>query len=346
VQFATGGGGVGLPTVAITSPSEGASIDGLVSLSATASDPQGISAVDFLVDGFQVGSDSSSPFAVTWDTDQVVDGQHTITARATDAGSAQKCAGISVTTGHPEIQGDWVGAYGSAGFVLGAWNGTSDVAVLPGASMTLLQGDRYLSGPNAEARSVENAAQTERRQAVLWDDVQVRLRLDFPAGFSGPLDIYAVDYDTSGRRQTVTVDDGSGPVSRAISTSFSQGAWIHFMINVAPGGAATITAARTAGANAVLSGIFLGPAGPPPAGGPSPTPTPVPSPTSTSTPVPTPTGPPPPVDQPGAQGDWVGSYGSAGYVLAGWNGSTDLAVLPDASLTMLQGDRYLYGVLG
>ena len=170
----------------------------------------------------------------------------------------------------PGAQGDWVGAYGSAGYVLGAWNGTSDLAVLPGASLTLLQGDRFLYGPNGEARSVENATETERRQAVVWDDVQVRLRLDFPSGFSGPLDVYAVDYDTTGRRQTVTVDDGSGPVSRAITTSFSQGAWIHYTVNVAPGGSVSIVAARTAGANAVISGVFLVRPGHPPVAAPVP----------------------------------------------------------------------------
>ena len=94
VQFATGGGGVGLPNVVLTSPVDGAQIDGLAALTATASDPQGITSVDFLVDGVQVGSDSSSPYAVTWDTDQVVDGPHTITARATDGGSARRASAI------------------------------------------------------------------------------------------------------------------------------------------------------------------------------------------------------------------------------------------------------------
>ena len=79
----------------------------------------------------------------------------------------------------------------------------------------------------------------------------------------------------------MTVDDGSGPVSRAITTSFSQGAWIHYTVNVAPGGSVSIVAARTAGANAVISGVFLGPAGPPASGGPSPTPTPTPTPAPT-----------------------------------------------------------------
>ena len=82
---------------------------GVVMLTATASDAQGITSVDFLVDGVQVGSDSSSPYSISWDSGSVADGQHTMTARATDGSSMQRCVGASVTTGHPEIQGDWVG---------------------------------------------------------------------------------------------------------------------------------------------------------------------------------------------------------------------------------------------
>jgi len=62
----------------------------------------------------------------------------------------------------------------------------------------------------------------------------------------------------AGRRETVTVDDGSGARSANISTDFSQGAWVNAPINVAAGGTVTVTVTRTAGLNAVLSGIFLG----------------------------------------------------------------------------------------
>src|SRR5207244_11734088 len=41
-------------------------------------------------------------------------------------------------------------------------------------------------------------------------------------------------------------------------TDFSQGAWVNVPINVAAGGNVTVTVARTAGINAVVSGIFLG----------------------------------------------------------------------------------------
>ena len=53
------------------------------------------------------------------------------------------------------------------------------------------------------------------------------------------------------------VDDGSGPRSVNLNTSFHDGAWMSFPINVAAGGTVTIRAERTAG-QATLSGIFLG----------------------------------------------------------------------------------------
>jgi hypothetical protein len=72
------------------------------------------------------------------------------------------------------------------------------------------------------------------------------------------LHIYAVDWDSTARRQSVTVNDGSGPQQVSITTDFSQGAWLHFPISVAAGGSVTVTVDRTGGANAVLSGLFLG----------------------------------------------------------------------------------------
>jgi hypothetical protein len=42
-----------------------------------------------------------------------------------------------------------------------------------------------------------------------------------------------------------------------LSGDFSKGAWTSFPINVAAGGTVTIVVDRTAGLNAVLSGIFL-----------------------------------------------------------------------------------------
>jgi hypothetical protein len=71
------------------------------------------------------------------------------------------------------------------------------------------------------------------------------------------LHLYAIDWDSTDRRESITVNDGSGPHTVNITTDFSQGAWTSVPVTVAAGGTVTITVTRTAGINAVLSGIFL-----------------------------------------------------------------------------------------
>ena len=46
--------------------------------------------------------------------------------------------------------------------------------------------------------------------------------------------------------------------SAALSSDFSQGAWVSFPITVQASGMISIVVDRTAGPNAVLSGVFLG----------------------------------------------------------------------------------------
>src|SRR5262249_53645554 len=150
-------------------------------------------------------------------------------------------------------------------------------------------------------RALQSIDQSSRRAGVYYDANQVRAHLSFTQAYSGTLRVYVVDWDTTGRREDLTVTDATGPHTISITSDVSQGAWVPFPVSVAAGGTITLTVTRTAGQNAVLSGIFLGDAGPPPSA---------------------------------PQGSWVGTYGSQGYVLAGWNGSSDVASLPGATLTL------------
>jgi Bacterial Ig domain len=88
-----------LPSVALTSPTQGATVQGSVSLEATASDDIGVSVVDFSVDGASVGSDTDpvGDFTWTWDSTSVPDGSHTITATATDSNGQRSSDSRSVT---------------------------------------------------------------------------------------------------------------------------------------------------------------------------------------------------------------------------------------------------------
>ena len=156
-------------------------------------------------------------------------------------------------------QGSWVNAYGSQGYVLGAWNtASSDLKSLPNATFTLDQGGRWCwACPSGDVRALQSPDQTERRAGTYFDNNQIRAHLTFSSAYSGTLRLYAVDFDALARRESITINDGSGPRSVDITTDFGQGAWMSFPVNVASGGTINITVTRTAGLNAVLSGIFL-----------------------------------------------------------------------------------------
>jgi len=150
------------PSVSITSPTAGASLSGVISVNANASDNVGVVGVQFKLDGSNLGSeDTTTPYTVPWDTRTAPNGPHTLTAVARDgSGNTTTSTAISVSVtnsmpfvpglvasyalddgsgstatdssgaGHPGtvVGGTWVpGKYGAALLL----NGTSDRVDLP-----------------------------------------------------------------------------------------------------------------------------------------------------------------------------------------------------------------------
>ncbi|WP_228720084.1 S8 family serine peptidase [Methylococcus geothermalis] len=75
------------PQVTLTAPTASASLTGVVNLAANASDENGgsgVAKVEFRVDGNIVGTDTSSPYGVSWNSASVEDGSHVFDAIATD----------------------------------------------------------------------------------------------------------------------------------------------------------------------------------------------------------------------------------------------------------------------
>jgi hypothetical protein len=209
---------------------------------------------------------------------------------------------------------NWAGSFGKDGYELAGWDGQSDVGNLPNASLSLVQGSRYVWAANtSDTRALPSADGSTRTASTYYDYNQIQVKLSFYSAYTGNLRLYAVDWDSGARRESLAVGDHSVIFSNKWG-GFSAGQWASFPISVLAGGTVTITVTREAGANAVLSGIFLGDEGPPPA--------------IASTVAP--------------QGNWVGAYGSGGYNLAAWNGSSDLSSLPSASLSLVRGSRYLW----
>jgi hypothetical protein len=73
------------PTVSITAPANGATVKGMVTVTASASDNIAVVGVQFFGDGMPLGEDITAPYSISVDTTTTKDGPHTITAIARDA---------------------------------------------------------------------------------------------------------------------------------------------------------------------------------------------------------------------------------------------------------------------
>ncbi|MGH8706823.1 MAG: Ig-like domain-containing protein, partial [Burkholderiales bacterium] len=85
VSNGTTGGDTTPPTVSVTSPANGATVSGTITVTASASDDVGVIGVQFLLDDAVAVTDTTSPYSTPFDTTGVSDGPHTIAARAFDA---------------------------------------------------------------------------------------------------------------------------------------------------------------------------------------------------------------------------------------------------------------------
>jgi len=87
------------PTISITAPANGATVSGAVTVSANASDNVAVTAVQFFLDGANLGLQLvTGPYSVSWDSTSTTNGVHTLTAQARDAaGNVGNAVAVSVT---------------------------------------------------------------------------------------------------------------------------------------------------------------------------------------------------------------------------------------------------------
>ena len=86
------------PTATITAPANGAAVTGSVAIAANASDDIGVDRVEFLLDGALLGSDTTAPYAYSWNSSTASNGPHALQARAVDlAGNTGSSALVNVT---------------------------------------------------------------------------------------------------------------------------------------------------------------------------------------------------------------------------------------------------------
>ena len=86
------------PTTALSSPAQNTQLRRIVQVSATASDNQGVSRVEFHANGTLIGTDTTAPYSVSWNLVWVPKGSHTLTAKAYDAvGNVTMSVPVTVT---------------------------------------------------------------------------------------------------------------------------------------------------------------------------------------------------------------------------------------------------------
>ena len=87
------------PTLTVTNPADGSFITKAISIDATATDPAGVTKVEFYVDNALAATDTTVPYSYAWDATLVADGSHSIRVIAFDAVGHSSSATRTVSKG-------------------------------------------------------------------------------------------------------------------------------------------------------------------------------------------------------------------------------------------------------
>lgn len=86
------------PTISITSPQNNSVVNGnSVNLAAIATSIQSISKVQYLLDGTVIGTTTTTPYSINWNSLSVANGSHQLTAIATDASNQTSVTSENIT---------------------------------------------------------------------------------------------------------------------------------------------------------------------------------------------------------------------------------------------------------
>ncbi len=158
-------------------------------------------------------------------------------------------------------EGNWIGVYGTDGYDVVNNPSTSHPNSLPaGVTITPAGATAYTwANPSTATPALEVPGGTSRIAAAWYASTSFTVDVDVTNGQSYNLELYVLDYNGGNARseQIQLSNAGTGAVlSTETVSSFSNGAYLNWTIS----GNVLITITKTAGANAVLSGLFFDPA--------------------------------------------------------------------------------------
>ena len=157
---------------------------------------------------------------------------------------------VSVDTA---TQGNWQGVYGAEGYSLA----NSSQSIPAYATFAVQNQANYTWNPNpADVRTLQLSGSTGRIASAWYNSPSFSFDINFTDGNQHQFELYALDWDNTGRAETIKVlDAGTNAVldTRSIS-NFSAGLYLIWNIS----GHVTITVTCSGGPNAVISGAFFG----------------------------------------------------------------------------------------
>lgn len=161
-----------------------------------------------------------------------------------------------------DTMGNWIGRYGADGHNLSQYSNSKIPAY---AKVTLSGHSNYTwaasANPLSALQKPEN--QIDRIAATWYAPKTYTIDVNFTDGNSHQIALYALDYDSTVRAETINVRDVSNGVvldSRSLSAgSFRDGVYLVWNVR----GHVKFEVVLKAGANAVVSGLFFGGAPPP-----------------------------------------------------------------------------------
>ncbi len=156
------------PTAALTSPAAGTTVLGTVTVTADASDNVGVTRVSFFANGAVIGTDTTAPYSVNWDTTQGGNGANTLVAKAYDAGgNVGSSTSVSVNVNNPGVASYDAGLKAPRCTEPGAYCDTG----------TLVKG-RGLLGPESNApNTINNSCADGSSGTYLGDESIERIRI-------------------------------------------------------------------------------------------------------------------------------------------------------------------------
>jgi hypothetical protein len=207
-----------------------------------------------------------------WASAAVSNGNHNLTAVARDAANNQTTAAavpVNVSNVAPipgsssasfikldsTTKGSWKGVYGSDGSVI-----VNDTPRYPSYAQVTPNSQSLVytwSGSTTDVRALQKSAASDRIASTWYSSSGFGIDVNLADGKSHVVSAYLLDYDSGGvRAETIdVVDAASGALLDSHNLSgFSSGQYLVWNIT----GHVVIRASRTAGSNAVLSGIFFG----------------------------------------------------------------------------------------